>query len=609
MSKVRFDRSAIQAIVATVLDRLYGTQPSDRGIEGFTEGMFLFVQEVSISDEEWNKACKLFGSLNQGIYALFNPSPGGLSAGRWPQMPISSTPPSMGGMGAGAFGFGGSLVKGRGAHTQMLEKLADRLDKLGTSSSSELEGAAELLRSMADVSVPEADIVLDFINSLPTRGGPIEPAPVAAGPPPEALEEESSAPESSPPEPKMDWMSLEPEEADRSKKRAAGARRRKISKKSKDKGKSGSGVAEEKKKAKRSSAIEKEKLEESDVPALSRSVAPAPPPAPKPAPARAREESFASKPMPELKPVALGEQLATPAPEVPAAEAAVPAPAPEPEPEPMEEVLAPAPLTLEEEESSDWDDSDEVWADADGLAGGGGALPEQKVEEFSVEEAEERVEKVLRRKGVVRSYTQMNPGKIFPLLVSIVEAEMYIKLPDLPDVQQVESDQVLEIKESSPYVRIVPVIPGCLISPPEMVVDVREKKVDVEFRVAPQAEGDLREFARVQLWHEELLKDEIPIPCRIRTQTLTRFMSYSSVLTSFAGALLDTYGQNIPALQASGQDNGGMVGAILRGFVSMLSSSGLWLGFFFFLVALGCYWWLRPKRGDVIEKFLTTDLH
>ena len=186
---------------------------------------------------------------------------------------------------------------------------------------------------------------------------------------------------------------------------------------------------------------------------------------------------------------------------------------------------------------------------------------------------------------------------------------MYIKLPDLPDVQQVESEQVLEIKESSPLVRIVPVIPGCLISPPEIVVDVRKEKVDAEFRVAPQAEGDLREFARIQLWHEGALKDEIPIPCRVRTQTLTRLMSYSSVLTSFSGALLDTYGKSIPVLQSSEGQDGGAAGALIRGLVSMLSSSGVWLGLFFFLVAVGCYFWLRPKRGDVIEKFLNTELH
>lgn len=226
------------------------------------------------------------------------------------------------------------------------------------------------------------------------------------------------------------------------------------------------------------------------------------------------------------------------------------------------------------------------------------------------EDTAENLVKVLRRKGVVRNYTQMNPGKVFPLLVSIVEADLYIKIPDLPNVQQVESDKVLTIKETSPFVRIVPVMPGCLISPPEAVVDVRKEKVDIEFWVAPQAEGDLTRSARVQVWHEGLLKDEIPIPCKVVTQTLTKIASYSSVFSSLLGAVFETYGHKLsPDPKVLDTDQAGLLSFLLQKTVGLLSSSGIWLGLFFLLTAFGCYLWLRPKRGDVIERFLTTDLH
>ncbi len=224
--------------------------------------------------------------------------------------------------------------------------------------------------------------------------------------------------------------------------------------------------------------------------------------------------------------------------------------------------------------------------------------------------ADESLVKVLRRKGVVRNYTQMNPGKVFPLLVSIVEADLYIKMPDLPDVQQIESDKVMTIKETSPFVRIVPVLPGCLISPPEAVVDVRKEKVDVEFWVAPQAEGDLTRSARIQIWHEGLLKDEIPIPCHVVTQTLTKIASYSSVLSSLLGAVFETYGHKLsPDPNVLDTERAGLLSYLLQKTVGLLSSSGIWLGLFFLLIAFGCYLWLRPKQGDLIERFLTTDLH
>ena len=269
-----------------------------------------------------------------------------------------------------------------------------------------------------------------------------------------------------------------------------------------------------------------------------------------------------------------------------------------------EEAESPAPIVPQivyEETEVDGEDAASIEEDKFILDAVMAAVPEP--------EPRERLERVLRRKGVVRSYTQMNPGQIFPLLVSIVKAELYIKTPDLPNVQQSESDMVMEIKESSPYVRIVPVMPGCLISPPELVVDVRAEKVDAEFRIAPQAQGDLREFARIQIWHDGVLKDELPIPCQIRTQTLTRLASYSSVMTSMSGAALETYGQNLPTLNPDAQGNVSIVAYLIHNALSLLTSSGLWLGLFFLLTAFVSYLWLRPKRGDIVEKFLTTDLH
>ncbi|MCB9637970.1 MAG: hypothetical protein H6727_03585 [Myxococcales bacterium] len=275
--------------------------------------------------------------------------------------------------------------------------------------------------------------------------------------------------------------------------------------------------------------------------------------------------------------------------------------------------------------------------------------------------------KVLRRKGVVRYYEQMNPQKIFPLLVSIIQAEMYIKIPDLPRVKQAESEKVLEIKENSPYVRLVPVIPGCIISPPEAVVDVRKEKVDTEFWVSPQAEGDLRRSARVQVWHEGVLKDEIPIPTRVRTQTLTKVISSMSFMSGLAGAVFEAYGKKLTATGAKvgtkalaagskvgtkalavgskvgtkalavgtkagtkalavgakvgaktgvgltaaapADDKTSLAAFLIKKIVGFLGSSGIVVAFVFLVAALLCYWWLKPKRGDEIEHFLNSELH
>jgi len=235
--------------------------------------------------------------------------------------------------------------------------------------------------------------------------------------------------------------------------------------------------------------------------------------------------------------------------------------------------------------------------------------PPKSKSQSGLESTEDAQERTLRRKGVVRHYEQMNPGKIFPLLVSILEAELYIKTPELPNVVQTESERVMKIKERSPHIRIVPVIPGCIISPAEAVVDVREKKVDVEFWIAPQSEGDLCRSARIQLWHEGTLKDEISIPCRVRTHTLTKLASAASVVSSVSGAFLEAYGSVQVQNGAPVGSGGGVGGYLAQKAVLLLTSSGMWLGLLFLFVAFLCYLWLRPKRGDVIEHFLHSELH
>lgn len=220
--------------------------------------------------------------------------------------------------------------------------------------------------------------------------------------------------------------------------------------------------------------------------------------------------------------------------------------------------------------------------------------------------------KVLRRKGVVRHFSQMNPNKVFPLLVSIIEAEMYIKVPELDNVQQVESEKVLEVKESSPLVRLVPVVPGCLVSPPEAVVDVRRPKIDVTFWVAPQAEGDFRRSARVEVWHEGVCQDAIPIPCLVRAQTITKVVSAFSLVSSVSGAFLEAFvgkGQALASGPKGGGSDSSWAAMLAKQVVVWLSSSGLWLGCFFLLTAFLCYLWLRPRKGDLIERFLTSEIH
>jgi hypothetical protein len=220
----------------------------------------------------------------------------------------------------------------------------------------------------------------------------------------------------------------------------------------------------------------------------------------------------------------------------------------------------------------------------------------------------ERVVEVLRRKGVVRYYEQMNPNKNFPLLVSLIEASLFLRVPEMTNQKQAESDRVLEIKESSPHIRIVPVIPGCLVSPAEAVVDVRSKKVDTEFWVSPQAIGDLSRSARIQLWHEGQLKDEIPIPCRVVTQTWSRLTSGFSVMSGVGGTLIEAYSKPKAAAAVAGGKKSFVV-TVLKKLIAVFGTSGLTIALGFLLLSAFLYFWFKPRQGEEIEHLLNPQLH
>jgi len=214
----------------------------------------------------------------------------------------------------------------------------------------------------------------------------------------------------------------------------------------------------------------------------------------------------------------------------------------------------------------------------------------------------------LKRKGVVRFYEQMNPRKLFPLMVSIIHAQEYIKHVELTKVRQVDGDKVMDIQAAKPYVRVVPILPGCTVYPAETVVDVSQKKVDAEFWVTPEIEGDLRQSARIQLWHDGILKDEIPIPCVVKTQLLTKITAACSITSSFGGAFIENYGQVLLSQEAA-QSGKSISGMLLQGVVSLLHSAGTWIGLLFLVAAVLCYLWLRPKESDELQHFLNTELH
>ncbi len=210
-----------------------------------------------------------------------------------------------------------------------------------------------------------------------------------------------------------------------------------------------------------------------------------------------------------------------------------------------------------------------------------------------------RVVKSYERRTTVRWWSRMNPNRTFPMLVifSLHEVEKIVA----EAVEQVQSKTRLKIKESDPFVKVVPHIPGCLVVPPELDVDTRPAMAEGRFHVTPIAEGDFDD-AYVELHYEGKVVDKIPIPTRSVAQTATKAAGFFAVASPVLSQLLETYGIDVA-------DRPAEAATFVSRIVNALGGTGN-AGWTFMaglaVTTLVLYLKRRPKAAPPMTKFFDT---
>lgn len=196
--------------------------------------------------------------------------------------------------------------------------------------------------------------------------------------------------------------------------------------------------------------------------------------------------------------------------------------------------------------------------------------------------------------AIVYSHHVMNLKKIHPVVVKIETSSSAQRSSETTELQSPSS--------SSPYIRIVPVFPGCLVSPQEVIVDVRTSRIEAHFWVVPLASVDIFQAACIQLWHGGVPKDEIPVPSKIYSQIPTWIAAFASILSFVAGFAFDLYG---PQTQAAFKADASLISHMFHQSITVFAGYGFWFGFFFLFVAGISYYLRRPQSTDPIRYVLS----
>ncbi|TNE48478.1 MAG: hypothetical protein EP343_15415 [Deltaproteobacteria bacterium] len=215
--------------------------------------------------------------------------------------------------------------------------------------------------------------------------------------------------------------------------------------------------------------------------------------------------------------------------------------------------------------------------------------PEENKQESTSIELMRRGNSDLTSMSVVKTFKQMNLGKVHELSVRI-------------ESQKAKPWDPNSIPDISPFLRVVPVLPGCMVSPQEAVLDVRNPKVQTEFWVVPLAPVNRVDAAVIQIWHAGIPKDSIPIPCNVRSQAPTWVAGVASTLSFLIGFFFTMFG---PKANVVTQSDSSLVSHVYQQSITVFAQYGFWFGFFFLFAAGLSYYLLRPQTNPTIHYVLS----
>ncbi|MBI4612946.1 MAG: hypothetical protein HY720_04990 [Planctomycetes bacterium] len=206
----------------------------------------------------------------------------------------------------------------------------------------------------------------------------------------------------------------------------------------------------------------------------------------------------------------------------------------------------------------------------------------------------------ITRRATVRYFRQMNPLRVFPLVVFFSEKK--IAEVRAQEVAQVEAKRAIQVSEADPWVEIAPHFPGCLVTPERVRLSVKGKVTRTVFEITPLAEGTF-DSARVEIFHKGEKVEEIATPTRVVKQTSAKV----ALAASFASPLLST------AFDALQLERGGKVGLLTQVFRRILEVCGGWTGLGLTLgglslaAALVLYLLRRPRQADPVRSMMEVD--
>ncbi|MFX0195142.1 MAG: hypothetical protein ACFFCW_03380 [Candidatus Hodarchaeota archaeon] len=195
---------------------------------------------------------------------------------------------------------------------------------------------------------------------------------------------------------------------------------------------------------------------------------------------------------------------------------------------------------------------------------------------------------LITRETAVSYYDRMNPSQNFPLRVMI--SKKLKELESMKEITHVKGKLEVEREEKElPIVRVVPIFPGCIVTPQESSVNIEEDQT-VFFYLTPLVLGHID--GKVEFWYHGHKIAVSDTPTTVKKQTVAKICAAAGMVMGVIPSILDFFGfdlngtiktafeQKRPALASLVNSLGGLL--ILEIIILILF---ILLGGYFYLLA------------------------
>ncbi len=186
---------------------------------------------------------------------------------------------------------------------------------------------------------------------------------------------------------------------------------------------------------------------------------------------------------------------------------------------------------------------------------------------------EKTKEKPIHRHVEINYYKIMRLGKTYPLRTKISTSKLEEKTKRPFFVEKVE--EIVEFEPDTDLVEVKLIMPGCLVNPSSITVDIREELVDNLFYITPLSTGVFNGV--LEIWKEGKRAAIVELPFRTMSIAPAKLSALTGVITSLP-VILKPFGVNLESKLDTAFKTAFNLTKPITGVLSIVLSSILFIG-------------------------------